>query len=105
MANLKIKALLAHLAQRSVRRTSLSYKVPALSAGAKGYWTISGAPTTGYTICIWAATSNIAVASNAGFRAWPLYIGGGNIYVAYQTTNAVSANTITLTLYVTTYAG
>lgn len=101
---LNVKKVLTKITDRCVRRDEVTFTVPALSAGAKGYWTIPLTITPmGFIVAIQWWTSNIA--ASGGLQLTPVYIGGGNLYVAYYAPTAIPANTINGTFFITTFGG
>ena len=104
MAFILTKTLISKLLQRQTRRTSKAFTVPALSAGAKGYWTIGplDIQAGAHIVSMFAWTSNIAAAG--GLQLTPCFVGGGsppNLYVWYYAPTAISANAVNLTFYIT----
>lgn len=97
---LNVKKLLTKLSDRTLIRTTDSFTVPALSAGAKGYWTIP-VSATGIVTSVLLTTSNIAV--SGGLQLTYVAASSGTLYVNYYAPTAISANTVTLNVIVYSY--
>lgn len=101
---LNVKKMLTKITDRCVRRDEVTFTVPALSAGAKGYWTIPLTTTpSGFIVAIQWWTGNIAV--SGGLQVTPVAIGNNNLYVCYYAPTAISANSVNGTFYITSFGG
>ena len=101
---LDVKKLLTKILNRLVKREEVTFTVPALSAGAKGYWTVPISFTiSGYLIAVQWWTSNIA--ASGGLQVSPVAMGNGYLYVCYYAPSAISANAVKGTFYVSYWGG
>lgn len=82
---------------RSWKAVSTTYSVPALSAGASGYWTIPLSLTGTYRL-ITAHSSNIY--NSKGLQLTPIHYSSGNAYINYYAPQAVTVNSVTITITV-----
>lgn len=95
---LDIKALLKKMLQNQVVRTSVkAFTVPTLSAGARGYWTITLNDTipTGARI-VGVFHSSGSVSGLNGLQMTPINASGSSLYVEYHAPAAISGNTYTI---------
>lgn len=74
-----------------------SYSVPALSAGASGYWTIP-VDVTGQIVSVLALCSLIA--KTGGLQITPIYITDSYLYINYYAPSAITAGQVTLNIHV-----
>ena len=95
---LNVKALLSKLVNRSIRWTDISYTVPSLSAGAKGYWTIPISLPQCYVMDVFAYSRNIA--ASGGLQLTPIFIDATDLYMNYYAPTAISANAVKMTIRV-----
>ena len=78
-----------------LKRYTTSYSVPALSAGASGYWQIS-VSVSGQIVSINVYTANIAY--SGGLQLTPIHITGDTLYVNYYAPSAIAAGKVTLSV-------
>ena len=93
---LNVKKLLGHILARSIHYKDITYTVPALSAGAKGYWNIPIDLPSGYVISSFVNTSTIA--ATGGLQVTQIFINGTNLYLNYYAPTAISANAVRMTI-------
>lgn len=102
---LKVKTLLTKLISGMPHRINKAFTVPALTAGASGYWTIpiSGLQSGALIDSLYWRTSNIAAQN--GLQVTPCYVDTNNLYATYYAPKAVSANSVSGTFYVVYHFG
>ena len=101
---LDVKKLLTKILNRLVKREEVTFTVPAVSAGAKGYWTVPiTISSTAMIVAIQWWTGNVA--ASGGLQVTPVAIGNNNLYVCYYAPTAISANTVKGTFYVSYWGG
>lgn len=82
---------------RSWKAVSTTYSVPALSAGASGYWTRPLA-FTGTRRLITIQTSNVY--NSRGLQLTPVNANGTDVLINYYAPQAITANSVTITITV-----
>lgn len=98
---LDVKKLLAKIISNQPRRITHTFTVPALSAGAKGYWTISlgeTLPTGAAVMNVWHASGSVA--GLTGLQITPINASGSNLYVEYYAPTAITGDTYNITFHV-----
>ena len=93
---LNLKTLLSKMLARQLKRYEKTYTVPALSAGASGYWNIAiSLPASATIVSVEAFTPNIS--ASRGLQVTPVNVNATNLFVNYYAPMAVTANVVNLT--------
>lgn len=101
---LDVKKLLTKVLERLLVRYERTYVLPAVSAGARGYWNLSiSIPANAIIASVQTFTSQIA-ASNA-VQITPIYVNATNVCLNYYAPAAIPANTVTLRIYISYWGG